>query len=188
MKMPLATPPSDEALIARVSARHSISSDAVQTILLALRSGGGRMAQFSHPDFGGMSQWSPGMTMIGDMFNNSLKTKLDAVCTELMAYVAETPSGHREAGVSYRSMQQGAIWWPANLGTPSSVGAQNNLRYAVFPAARRLAINDNSHIEIYDTGNHTIFGVAQAQSGEQTLTFTSQHGLVRVRDLTRIAD
>ena len=27
------------------------------------------MAQFSHSDFGGMSQWSPGMTMVGDMCN-----------------------------------------------------------------------------------------------------------------------
>jgi len=56
------------------------------------------MAQFSHPDFGGMSQWSPGMTMVGDMFNNSLKSKLDAVCTELATYVADTPSADRDHG------------------------------------------------------------------------------------------
>jgi hypothetical protein len=146
------------------------------------------MAQFSHPDFGGMSQWSPGMTMVGDMFNNSLKTKLDAVCTELAAYVAEAPSIHRGAEISYRSMQQEAAWWPADLGTPNAVGAQNDLRYAVFPNARRLAIKESSHIEIYDTGNHRIFGVAQAQSADQTLTFTSQDGLVRVRDLPKVAD
>jgi hypothetical protein len=36
------------------------------------------MAQFSHADFGGMSQWSPGMSMVGDMFNTQLKAKLDA--------------------------------------------------------------------------------------------------------------
>jgi hypothetical protein len=30
------------------------------------------MAQFSHADFGGMSQWSPGMSMVGDMFNTHL--------------------------------------------------------------------------------------------------------------------
>jgi hypothetical protein len=35
-------------------------------VLAALRSGGDRMAQFSHADFGGMSQWSPGMSMVGD--------------------------------------------------------------------------------------------------------------------------
>jgi polyhydroxyalkanoate synthase len=45
--------------------------------------------------------------MVGDMFNNSLKSKLDAVCTELAAYVAETPSSGRdreEVETSYRSV------------------------------------------------------------------------------------
>src|SRR5216684_8932797 len=102
----------EEGFIDRVSIRHSVSPDAVRTILRALRSGGGRMAQFSHSDFGGMSQWSPGMSMVGDMFNNSLKSKLDAVCTELAAYVAETPSSGRDRGrddpeVSYRAVRQG---------------------------------------------------------------------------------
>ena len=72
----------DESVITRLAIRHSVSPDAVRTILRALRSGGG-MAQFSHPDFGGMSQWSSGMTMVGDMFNSALKSKLDAICTEL---------------------------------------------------------------------------------------------------------
>src|SRR6202163_2563748 len=130
-------PLNEEGFISRVSIRHSISADAVRTILRALRSGGGTMAQFSHPDFGGMSQWSSGMTMVGDMFNNSLKTKLDAVCTELAAYVAQTPSdqgrGREGDEVSYRSSSQGSNWWPGELGTPSSVGAQNDVRYAVFP-------------------------------------------------------
>jgi hypothetical protein len=186
-------PLNEDGFISRVSIRHSVSPDAVRTILRALRSGGGRMAQFSHADFGGMSQWSPGMTMVGDMFNNSLKSKLDAICTELAAYLAETSSTDRGRGldvweVSYRSTQQEPAWWPANLGAPSAVGAQNDLRYAVFPGARRLAIKDNSQIEIYDTGNHRIFGVAQAQSADQTLTFTSQDGLVRVRDLPKVQD
>jgi hypothetical protein len=180
-------PLNEDGFISRVSIRHSVSADAVRTILRALRSGGGSMAQFSHADFGGMSQWSPGMTMVGDMFNNSLKSKLDAVCTELAAYIAETPStdagiGRRE--VSYRASKQGSSWWPADLGTPSAVGAQNDLRYAVFP--RRLAIKEGERIEVYDTGNHRIFGVAQAQSADQTLTFTSQDGLVRVKDLPKI--
>jgi hypothetical protein len=184
-------PLNEEGFISRVSIRHSVSPDAVRIILRALRSGGGTMAQFTHPDFGGMSQWSPGMTMVGDMFNNSLKSKLDAVCTELAAYIAETPSTHpgggREGGeVSYRSMRQGSDWWPMNLGTPSAVGAQNELQYAVFPGTRRLAIKDGEHIEIYDTGKHRIFGVDQAQSVDQTLTFTSQDGLVRVKDLRKV--
>jgi len=116
-----------------------------------------------------------------------LKSKLDAVCTELAAYIAETPSRDRdreEVETSYRSVKQGADWWPAGFGTPSAVGAQNDLRYAVFP--RRLVIHDGGRVEIYDTGNHRIFGVAQAQSADQTLTFTSQDGLVRVKDLPKV--
>jgi hypothetical protein len=45
----------DEGFIARAAIRHSVSQDAVRTILRALRSGSGTMAQFSHSDFGGMS-------------------------------------------------------------------------------------------------------------------------------------
>jgi hypothetical protein len=184
-------PISEDGFISRVALRHSISPDAVGTILRALRSGGGNMAQFSHPDFGGMSQWSPGMTMVGDMFNNAMKSRLDAVCTELAAYIAETPSIDRDSGreggaVSYRSIKQSSDWWPADLGTASAVGAQNDLKYAVFPESRRLAIKDGERVRIYDTGNHRIFGVAQAQSTDQTLTFTSQDGLVRVKDLPKV--
>ena len=184
-------PLNEEAFIERVSIRHSVSTDAVRTILRALRSGGGTMAQFSHSDFGGMSQWSPGMTMVGDMFNNSLKSKLDALCTELAAYVAQAPSecsSRRDRDeVSYRAPRQASdSWWPSRLGSPSAVGAQNDLQYAVFPSTRRLAIKDGAHIEIYDTGDHQIFGVAQAQSTDQTLTFTSQDGLVRVSNLPKV--
>ena len=186
-------PLNEEGFIDRVAIRHSVSPDAVRTILRALRYGGGTMAQFNHSEFGGMSQWSSGMTMVGDMFNNNLKSKLDAICTELAAYVAETPSTDRNRGreggeVSYRSMRQGSDWWPGNLGTPSAVGAQNDLQYAVFPGARRLAIKDGGHIDIYDTGDHRIFGVAQAQSTDKTLTFTSQDGLVRVNNLPKVRD
>jgi hypothetical protein len=56
-----------------------------------------------------------------------------------------------------------------------------------------MPLNEESFVarvalfEIYDTGNHRISGVAQAQSADQTLTFTSQDGLVRVGDLPKVA-
>jgi hypothetical protein len=37
------------------------------------------------------------------------------------------------------------------------------------------------------TSHHRIFGVAQDQSGDGTLSFKSQDGLVRVADLPRVA-
>jgi hypothetical protein len=163
---------SDDELVERMAKRHSVSPAAVQVVMTALRSGGGRMAQFSHADFGGMWQWSPGMSKVGDMFNTQLKAKLDALCSDLAAHLEASGAagGARSAAdeVSYRSMPGPA--WPAGLGRPGAVGAQNDLRYAVFPEARRLVIDDRGTFTVYDTGHHRIFGVAQAQSGDRTLS------------------
>jgi hypothetical protein len=77
------------------------------------------MAQFSHADFGGMSQWSPGMSMVGEMFNTQLKAKLDALCSDLAAHLdtSDTAGGARAGvDVSYRSQSRPEDWWPAGLG------------------------------------------------------------------------
>ena len=74
-------------------------------------------------------------------------------------------------------------WWPSELAAPSSTGVQNHVRYACFPAARRLAIPIDGRVTVYDTLDHQISGFSQQQSGDASLTFTSQHGLVRVADL-----
>ena len=185
----------DGEFVERMASKHGVSSAAVQVVLAALRSGGGRMAQFSHADFGGMSQWSPGMSMVGDMFNTPLKAKLDALCTDLAAHLASSeaasrpdPSASHAAAdqVSYRFTGPAPRWWPAELGRPGAAGSQNDLRYAIFPDARRLVIDDHGAITIYDTGSHQITGVAQAQSTDRTLTLTSQHGLVSVADLRTV--
>jgi hypothetical protein len=177
----------DGDLVERVAKKHLVSPAAVEVVLAALQNGGGSMAQFSHSDFGGMSQWSPGMSMVGDMFNTQLKAKLDALCSDIAAHLdsSEIAGGTRAAadGVSYRSTERSVDRWPAGLGRPGAVGAQNDLRYAIFPDTRRLVIDDQGAITVYDTDSHRIFGVAQAQSGDQTLSFMSQDGLVRVTDL-----
>jgi hypothetical protein len=181
----------DGDLVDCMAKKHSVSPAAVHVVLAALRSGGGRMAQFSHADFGGMSQWSPGMSMVGDMFNTQLKAKLDALCSDIAAHLetAESASGIRPGGdeVSYRSRTRSDDWWPAGLGRPGAVGAQNDLRYAVFAETRRLVIDDRGTVSVYDTGSHRIFGVAQAQSANRTLTFISQDGLVRIADLPKVS-
>ncbi|MCB1352389.1 MAG: SHOCT domain-containing protein [Rhodobacteraceae bacterium] len=185
-------------VVGEVAARHGVSQDAVTELLRALAAGYGTQAQFNHPDLGGMGQWSQGgMTMVGDMFNNSLKARVDALCTELSGllrnerlFVARPAasqlqiqgSGGGIPGVSL-FVSGGSTWWPDTLGSPSSSGAQNNLRYAFFPAAHRLAIDIGGKITIYDTGEHMISGVSQQQSGDQSLTLTSQLGLVSLSDL-----
>lgn len=65
----------------------------------------------------------------------------------------------------------------------ASTGAQNNLRYAVFPQARRLAIEVNGHVTVYDTLDHQIGGVGQQQGYGASFTFTSQYGTVLVDQL-----
>jgi hypothetical protein len=118
---------SDGDLVERMAKKHSVSPAAVEVVLSALRNGGGRMAQFSHADFGGMSQWSPGMVMVGDMFNKPLKAKLDTLYSDIAAHLEASPAvgGERSAAdeVSYRSTPGSADSWPAGLGRPGAVGA-----------------------------------------------------------------
>jgi hypothetical protein len=177
-----------------VAGRHEVSLDAVVALFRALVEGNGRQAQFNHPDLGGMGQWSQGgMIMIGDMFNNGLKHRVDALCSELAALVRSPRTVNAEEGAAQSQSQGiGASWqasargsspWPAELGIPASTGAQNNMRYAYFPSLRRLAIQHGGMVRVYDSGDHDILGFSQQQSGDQSLTFTSQFGVVRVADL-----
>ena len=55
--------------------------------------GHGTMAQFNHPELGGMGQWTQsGMTMVGTLFDHGLKARVDALCTELAALLRQQPS------------------------------------------------------------------------------------------------
>ncbi len=78
-------------------------------------------------------------------------------------------------------------WWPAGLQFPTSTGSQNNMRYAYFATIRRLAIEANGHVTLYDTLDHQIGGFSQQQSGGSSITFTSQYGLVDVNTLPIIS-
>jgi hypothetical protein len=160
---------------AALAERHSVSLGAVQVLRDALRHGGGRQAQFSHPELGGMGQWSSGgMIQIGDMFNAALKSRVDALCRDLAAEASRSPPPPEPPATA---------WWPQNLGQPSAAGAQNGMRYACFPEARRVAVEQAGRVTLYDSGEHRIGGVSQSQSGTQDLVFTSQLGSIRAADL-----
>ncbi len=200
--------PEGEKAVAEIANRHGASIEAVKTLLEAVADGGGTMAQFNHPELGGGGQWlRGGMTMVGDMFNHSLKAKVDAICTELSDRLASggfaAPSGSFQSqaqsggggssgtssGVSFFAQDASASsgnWWPTDLGNPSATGAQNAVRYAFFPEKGRLAIDNSGRVEVYDTLDHSIQGFGQQQGGGSSLTFTSQHGPVRIDSLPRI--
>ena len=80
-------------IVTDVATRHRVSLDAAITLLGALAQGNGRQAQFNHPDLGGMGQWSQGgMIMIGDMFNQGLKHRVDLLCREIASLLRCQPS------------------------------------------------------------------------------------------------
>lgn len=196
--------PRGRQMVDELAQRYGVGSGAVTAMLHSLIAGGGTMAQFDHPEFGGMGQWTRGgMTMVGDMFDNSLKAKVDGLCSELADLLASEPVLARPTSSQSQRQNQGGrgsafgdvslfvsaaggpfgSWWPADLGTPASTGSQNDLRYAYFPAAWRLAVDLKGEVTVYDTLDHQIGGVSQQQSGDASFTFVSHHGLVRVADL-----
>ena len=175
-------------IVTDAATRHGVSLEAAMAALGALAQGQGRQAQFDHPELGGMGQWSQGgMIMIGDMFNSGLKARVDALLNDLAGLFRSQPLAFADAGSFQSQSRSGggvslfvagsgpaSAWWPAELGRPASVGAQNDLRYACFPDARRLAIQQGGQVRVYDTGEHRITGFSQQQGGDQSLTFTSQ--------------
>ena len=176
--------PETRERVAEIAGWHGFSAAAAEVMLDAVARGGGAMAQFDHPEFGGPGQWMRGgMTMVGDMFNTALKARVEALCADLSAVFESDPELAR-ARVTLASPSAPAdAWWPAGLPAPDSAGAQNDVRYAWFAAPRRLAIERAGTVTLYDTLDHRIGGVVQQQSGTSTLTFTSQHGAVDVARL-----
>ncbi|KAI95075.1 hypothetical protein T281_07475, partial [Rhodomicrobium udaipurense JA643] len=76
--------PEGERLVAAIADRYQIAIDSVKIMFDAVIRGGGSMAQFNLSEFGGGGQWMRGgMTMVGDMFNNSAKITVDNLCNDL---------------------------------------------------------------------------------------------------------
>lgn len=180
--------PAGETAIRELAQRYGVSFDAVSTLLLAVSAGGGTMAQFYHSELGGGGQWMRGgMTMVGDMFNSGLQSRVSGLCSELstllgavQVFAPSPPLGNGFASGSNS-------WWPAELGSPSSSGGQNNSRYAYFPGPRRLAVETGGQLAVYDTLDHQIGGVQQQQGGPWgSLSFSSQFGTFTVESLPRV--
>lgn len=164
--------------LAGIAQAHGFSPQTAEGMLEALRRGGGAQAQFDLPEAGGMGQWSSGgMLMIGRMFDSGLKARVQALIADLRPVVQSLPQDRGDGGDD---------GWPADLGTPGASGAQGDMRYAVFPDTRRLAIRQRGRLSVYDTGDHRIGGVSQQQGGDSSLTFASQHGPVALDRLTAV--
>lgn len=185
--------------VADIAERHGFKAEAGEAMAAALQRSGGSMAQFNHPDLGGMGQWSKGgMMMIGEMNNDRLKARVGDLARDLSDAVQsgaiggnEQRSGRSEdsgspGSGSSSSSSSGGSWWPSRLGSPSSTGSQNNSRYAVFPDQQRLAVDDGGRVTVYDTGSERIEGASQQQGSDTSLRFSTRSGSVRIEDLTTV--
>lgn len=180
--------------LAEIARQHGVSEVAARQLLDALERGGGRQAQFNHPDLGGMGQWQSGMLSIGDMFNNQLKGRVSGLIDALVPLVGHekdaptkaAPAEGDEGGNGGERARKS--WWPDGLGSPASTGSQNDMRYAVFPDDRRLAVEVDGKVTLYDTGDHHVSGVSQQQSGTQSIRISSQHGMLAPEQLKVVTD
>ena len=186
--------------------RHGFSREATEHMLVAVLNGNGHMAQFSHWEFGGSGQWMRGgMTMIGDMFNNYLKGRVDSLCSDI-ALVLSVQGGLYQSGSFQSQSQSGSDsqrqesgglrgdsnlfapdpsrnWWPQELGQPNALGSQNQMHYAYFSASNRLAVKTGNSVWVYDTLNHQIGGFSQQQGSGGGISFSSQFGTVDLNSL-----
>nr|WP_315244653.1 SHOCT domain-containing protein [uncultured Albidiferax sp.] len=198
--------PAGQQAVNDIAQRQGFSTQAVESMLESVINGNGSMAQFNHPEFGGGGQWmSGGMTMIGDMFNGYLKGRVDNLCSELARLISNQPDLLRSGSFQSQS-QNGSTqyngsnnssgsgngnslfapappdWWGPDLRFPNSTGGQNDMRYAYFAQAHRLAIDLGGQVTVYDTLDHSIGGVSQQSSGYAP-QFSSQYGYVNLSQL-----
>lgn len=170
-------------LIADIAQRYHLSEESALNMLISVNNGGGTMAQFSCPELGSGQWMQGGMTMVGDMFNYSLKNTVNNLCGELSQALSSQQLFEKPKVGSGSGNQ----WWPDGLGTPSSTGSQNNIRYAVFPSSQRLVVQRNGETSVFNTLNHQISGVSQQQGGDSSLTFTSQFGTISTLNIPMIS-
>src|SRR5450432_2415384 len=98
--------PAGQQAINDIAQRHGFGVDATLSMLDAVINGSGSMAQFNHPELAGSRQWMQGgMIMVSDMFNNHLKGRVDALCSELSRLLANQPDLVRSG--SFQSQSQG---------------------------------------------------------------------------------
>lgn len=195
--------PEGQNIVSNLASRHGFSVDAVTHMMFAVLNGNGSMAQFNHGEFGGSGQWMRGgMIMLGNMFDNYLKGRVDNLCSDLSNILANQP-GLLQSG-SFQSQSQGGShqqyqangggrgssslfvpdpdeqFWPAELGVPNATGSQNNVRYAYFANACRLAVKTGGEVWVYNTLDHQIGGFSQQQGSGGTISFSSQYGTVNL--------
>jgi hypothetical protein len=79
--------------VTELAQRYGVSTEAVVTLLQALRHGHGTMAQFDHPALGGRGQWMPGGMVMGKR-NKKVAIKLPLQALKVLHRDGCSPTHH----------------------------------------------------------------------------------------------
>lgn len=169
--------------IQEIAAKYNVSEQTVRTLLDGLKMSGGRQVQFNISELGGMGQWSGGMVMIGDMFNNGLKAKVAELCS-VLAPLSQTMAEEEKKQESTASETEKT---PAKKRSSASFsGSQNGHKYTYFASENILEMEENGQVTKYSTDGYALSGVQQSQdNGGRSLRFSYPGGTVSVNDLKR---
>lgn len=164
--------------IAEIAAEFKVQEITVSKLLDGLQKNSGRQVQFNIAELGGMGQWqSGGMVMVGDMFNNELKAKVDRLCKVLVQMPAKAESN---PFVPIQSSVGSNRF--ANI-----KGSQNGISYAYYQTEAILEITDENGLKKYSTEGYLLTGVQQSQSNDsRKLSFSHSGGSVEIKDLKQI--
>lgn len=194
--------------ITDLAQQYDVSTDAVLYLLQTINNNNNStIAKFSHPELGS-GQWMPdGMTTVevNNDSNNSLTAKINGLCLELSHILPNEPVIYVPLSLQSQrqNQQQGSYsdsiihegnnvgtssnWWPSDLGVPTMTGTQNNMRYAYFAEIKRLAMEIDGQVTIFDTLDHQISGISQQPGTNLSITFTSQDGTMDLLNLPVIS-
>ncbi|ROO26084.1 SHOCT domain-containing protein [Salinisphaera japonica] len=185
-----------ERLVDELADTHEFSRAAIAHLAEAITAGAGDMAMFDHPEFGGPGQWMRGGLILTSRPEDTILThRIEALCNALSEQARASTSDRAPADswsdvtdiMAPPDTAAMDAWWPAELGTPEATGSGDNLSYAYFRAAGRLAIRERGRLTLYDTGGADIIGIAQSQTDATSETvFTTPEGRLPLAELAPV--
>lgn len=178
--------------IPSIAERYMIDEGIVRLLEKQLRTTCATGCEFEIAELGGKGSWSPGHVTGAPGADHSLRMRIDGLCSELAAMIRGIDSSatqalsadpHAAPVGSRLDLAAGESWWPASFGTPQASGEQAGVRFAFFPAHKRLLVQKGAHIEVFETGELAIKGVADEQVRPSSVTFDSDRGAVGLDEL-----
>ena len=178
-------------VIQSVAQRYLIAEPVVRKLFDQLKVSCATACSFDIPELGGMGHWSPGHVTGAPGADHSLRMRIDGLCSELAALIqgsetsapeALTRAAHTAPASGRVDLPAGESWWPASFGMPAASGERHGMRFAFFPAAKRLLVQQGARIDAHDTRDAQVTGVAEMSGETTSLMFNTDKGTVKLEE------